>query len=235
MYRQIDDIAMGSSLGPVLAIFLSVTVRLAMPENCWPKFYRRYVDDTFSLFCAGKPEALDFLELLNSLHPSLSFTMEAEENGKLPFLDALVMRDVDKFSTRWDSYSDTSKKFALIRTLALRAKRICSPEHLAAELVKVRAILQRNGYPRPIVDQVVGSVVNKLPVETVKRKPIYLRLPWIESASVAFRKRIQCLTRKAVPFCDAITSFTSRSLIYPCRKDVLPTEDLSNVIYSLGQ
>ena len=55
--------------------------------------------------------------------------MEAEENGNLlPFLDALVMRDVDKFSTtvyrkptatglytRWDSYSDTSKKFALIR------------------------------------------------------------------------------------------------------------------------
>ena len=73
-------------------------------------------------------------------------------------------------------------------------------EHLAAELVKVRAILQRNGYPRPIVDQVVDSVVNKLPVETVKRKPIYLRLPWIGSASVAFRKRIQCLTRKAVPF-----------------------------------
>ena len=33
-----------------------------------------------------------FLELLNSLHPSLSFTMEAEENGKPPFLDALVMR-----------------------------------------------------------------------------------------------------------------------------------------------
>ena len=156
------------------------------------------------------------------------------------------MRDVDKFSitvyrkptatglyTRCDSYSDTSKKFALIRTLALPAKRICSPEHLAAELVKVRAILQRNGYPRPIVDQVVDSVVNKLPVETVKRKPIYLRLPWIGAASVAFKKRIQCLTRKAVPFCDAITSFTSRSraLIHPCRKDVLPTEDLSNVIY----
>ena len=197
-----------------------------------------------SVHSAGKPEALDFLELLNSLHPSLSFTMEAEENGKLPFLDALVMRDVDKFSTtiyrkptatglytRWDSYSDTSKKFALIRTLALRAKRICSPEHLAAALVKVRAILQRNGCPRPIVDQVVDSVVNKLPVETVKRKPIYLRLPWIGSASVAFRKRIQCLTRKAVPFSDAITSFTSRALIHPCRKDVLPTEDLSNVIY----
>ena len=158
MYRQIDGVAMGSPLGPVLANIFVGYCESRIPENRWPKFYRRYVDDTFSLFCAGKPEALDFLELLNSLHPSLSFTMEAEENGKLPFLDALVMRDVDKFSTtvyrkptatglysRWDSYSDTSKKFALIQTLALRAKRICSPEHLAAELVKVRAILQRNG------------------------------------------------------------------------------------------
>ena len=42
-----------------------------------------------------------------------------------------------------------------------------------------------------------------------------MRLPWIGSASVAFRKRIQCLTRKAVPFCDAIISFTSRALIHP--------------------
>ena len=118
-----------------------------------------------------------------------------------------------------------------LRMEGKEGKRICSPEHLADELVKVRAILQRNGYPHPIVNQVVDSVVNQLPVETVKRKPIYLRLPWIGSASVAFRKRIQCRTRKAVPFWDAITSFTSRALIHPCRKDVMPTEDLSNVIY----
>ena len=75
----------GYSLVRFSPIFLSVTVSLASRKIVGRKFYRRYVDDTFSLFCAGKTEGLDFLELLNSLHPSLSITMEAEENGSFPF------------------------------------------------------------------------------------------------------------------------------------------------------
>ena len=54
---------------------------------------------------------------------------------------------------------------------------------LGAELVKVRAILQRNGYPRPIVNQVVDSVVNKLPVETVQAQA-YLSAPALDGGSI---------------------------------------------------
>ena len=134
--------------------------------------------------------------------------------------------------TRWDSYSDTSKKIALIRTLALRATRICSSEHLNEELERVKFILQRNGYPRPIIDRIVSSVANPAPpVATVKRKPLYLRLPWMGPASAAFKKRIQQTTRRVAPFCDTFVSFTSRPLVRPCLKDVLSAENLSNVIY----
>ena len=36
-----------------------------------------------------------FLEHLNSLHPSIEFTMEMEEGGSLPFLDTLIKRNKD--------------------------------------------------------------------------------------------------------------------------------------------
>ena len=99
MYRQSDGVAMGSPLGPILAnIYLGYCESL-IPEQRWPDLYRRYVDDTFSLFTGGEQEALEFLDLLNSLHPSIQFTMEGEIDGRLPFLDALVMRMEGRFST----------------------------------------------------------------------------------------------------------------------------------------
>ena len=87
---QIDGVAMGSPLGPVSAdIFLGYCESM-IPDDQWPALYRRYVDDTFSLFC-NNVKALEFLERLNSLYPSLQFTMEGEVDMKLPFLDVLVM------------------------------------------------------------------------------------------------------------------------------------------------
>ena len=127
---------------------------------------------------------------------------------------------------------DQRRKFALIRTLALRAKRICSPEHLEDELNHLRLIFCRNGYPHPIVERTIDSVINpEPPVITVKRKPVFLRLPWLGQASTMFRKRIHRVTRDALPWCDTVASFTSQPLIRPCRKDVLSAENVSNVIY----
>ena len=36
---------------------------------------------------------------LNSVRPSIKFTMELEEDGKLPFLDVMVTRNEDRLVT----------------------------------------------------------------------------------------------------------------------------------------
>ena len=96
MYRQIDGVAMGSPLGPVLAnIFVGHCESQIDPEN-WPTFYDRFVDDTFSVLpCRADSE--QFFHLLNGLHPALKFTVEEERDGKLPFMDVLVERVTDGF------------------------------------------------------------------------------------------------------------------------------------------
>lgn len=46
----------------------------------------------------GKVDALSFLEVLNYIHPALTFTrMETETDKKLPFLDVLMFREANPF------------------------------------------------------------------------------------------------------------------------------------------
>ena len=91
-YDQIDDVAMGSPLAPVLAnLFMGHHERIWLQQYDGPAiyFYRRYVDDTFCLF-NNETDALEFFHYVNDKHPNITFTMETEVNHKLPFLDVLV-------------------------------------------------------------------------------------------------------------------------------------------------
>ena len=76
-YDQVDGVAMGSPLGPLLAnIFLS-SHEIKWLKNCPVQFkplhYRRYVDDSFEVF-RSRNNIISFLEYLNSKHPNIKFT-----------------------------------------------------------------------------------------------------------------------------------------------------------------
>ena len=112
MYDQIDGVAMGSPLGPVLAnLFMSRHKNGLIKDykQGHIHFYRRYVDDIFAVF-DSHDEANKFLEYINSKHPNIKFTMEVEVSNCLAFLDVLVTNS-DKKSTgfpkidfHWSTY-----------------------------------------------------------------------------------------------------------------------------------
>ena len=79
MYKQTDEVAMGSPLVPALAnIFVGYYEEKLFSQTQKPPTYFRYVDDTFAVF-DHEAEADEFLTKLNCLHPSLRFTFEKEK------------------------------------------------------------------------------------------------------------------------------------------------------------
>ena len=85
MYRQIDGVAIRSSLGPALAnIFVGFCEANLFNRIDCPPMYYHYVDDTFCLF-KNEKDADSFLIQLNSMHSSLKFTVEKESDHQLAF------------------------------------------------------------------------------------------------------------------------------------------------------
>ncbi|XP_047985276.1 uncharacterized protein LOC125225561 [Leguminivora glycinivorella] len=92
-YLQIEGVAMGSPIAPVVANLFMENFEQRALESCphKPRLWWRYVDDVFAVVTGRDLDPL--LAHLNAQHPKITFTIEKECNGALPFLDVLVQRD----------------------------------------------------------------------------------------------------------------------------------------------
>ena len=258
-YDQIDGVAMGSPLGPVLAnIFMChFEEKWLMKSRFCPSLWFRYVDDTFTMF-DSKDNANEFLSFLNSRHNSIKFTIEFEEDNKIPFLDILLKRCPDNtFSTsvyrkktftglytKWDSFTPRKYKINLIRTLTYRCFRICSsPSLLQAAIKDLRKLLLQNGYPQGVITFNINDVLNKnknkpnnLVQATVPKKDILIVLPYLGLHSNQVTKRLKSCVYNFYSFVNLKITFqnTRRIKSYFPYKDRLNRSQRSKVIYKAG-
>ena len=87
-----DGVAMGYPLTLVLAnLFMGHNEKLWIEnfQGTPPSYYRRYVDDIFSVF-NNSFEAKELFNYINTRHPNIKFTIETEVNKNIPFLDVLI-------------------------------------------------------------------------------------------------------------------------------------------------
>ncbi|CAK1589319.1 unnamed protein product [Parnassius mnemosyne] len=171
---------MGSPVSPIVAdIFMEdFEEKALLTAPVTPSFYKRYVDDTFTILPSDKVTA--FLEHLNSINSKIQFTMELEANNSLAFLDVLVIRNPNNtvghtvyrkktHTNRYlngESHHHPSQLATVGKSLLQRARGICDSKHLAAELQHVKQVLHDNKLRIPRLrhsDRVKPATVERVP------------------------------------------------------------------------
>ena len=177
-FDQIDGVAMGSPLAPVLAnLFMGYHVKIWLDEcdHDKPSYYRRYVDDIFSDF-DSIDQARAFFDYLNSKHENIKFTMETECNGKLPFSDVYMDNSGRNFLTNvfhkstyaglltnFLSFTSFSYKVSLIKCLVYRTYKINNTWFsFQSDLDKLTIILKKNLFPSYLIGNIKKKYIKQV-------------------------------------------------------------------------
>ena len=215
LYEQTDGVAMGSPLGPLLAnVFMCHIENQLEQNNMIPSFYRRYVDDTLDKM-PNTESATDFLQVLNGAHPSLSFTMEFEHEGSIPFLGTLITRCGNTLKTEvyrkptdtglllhFQSHVDNRYKKSLVNTMVDRAYCLSSTEEaFTKECDKLRTMFSKLRYPNALVHSTIHQFRQKTDTEphpaTLSEPSVFISLPFKDQRSAnRVRKEIHSLGSK---------------------------------------
>ena len=167
-YNQIDGVAMGSPLAPVLA-----NIFMGFHESKWlneynlnkPKFCLRYVDDILAAF----DNEQDSLNFLNNRHPNIKFTIEKQINHSIAFLDVFISGINNQNLTlqtyhkstytglllNLKSFTSFSYKISLIKCLIDRSLKICNNwNSFHNDIANIKSNYIKNAYPLFLIDKV---------------------------------------------------------------------------------
>ena len=146
----------------ILTIFVRICPRLKyiIPNTA---HYFRYIDDVLLIY----PQDLELHSItdkLNNVEPSLKFTYELEYNYTLPFLDILLIRNINKLEFKvyrkptckndhihFYSHPNNNTKRGIIIGFYLRALRICSSRYLNDEFIHTENSLLNLQYPKSFI------------------------------------------------------------------------------------
>ena len=260
VYAQVDGVAMGNSLGPILANIWMTHLEETYMFNSMdmPRFYRRYVDDTFCVF-DSREQAESFLLYINDGHPSIQFEIEYEANGKISFLDTIVHRTGDPQPTlstkvketdrglfyHFDSFVPSKYKSNLVFTLVYRLYMIASNMTIFhSDLTSLTNRLVKNGFPRNLIHSCVEKVLNKFHAGIIHqpddadsdKRDVKIFLPYLGHMSYVLKRDIIRLVQKFYPRIKIIVVFRRGTKISNmfARKDKFPLSCQSGVIYHIS-
>lgn len=175
-YQQTSGTCMGSKLAPYISnIFMSrLETDLKTSFRKFPRVWWRYVDDIFAIL--KEEDINEVLDHMNSLYPSIQFTIEKEKNGCIPFLDIEIKRkengqikfgiyrkptNTKRFITS-DSHHNLQHKAAAFHCLAHRLFSIpMEKEDFEKERVYIHEVAKINGYSNEWTNKIINKHESK--------------------------------------------------------------------------
>ncbi|BHF84022.1 hypothetical protein SprV_0902717200 [Sparganum proliferum] len=238
IYEQVKGTPMGSLISGFIAEAVLQRLESLVFQHHKPKFWARYVDDTFVVI--DRDQLLTFKERLNAVFLDIQFTMEEEENNQLAFLDVLVChKDCGGLKTtvfrkatntmqvlNLNSNHLISHTRSCVRTLYRRVETHCSePEDKIAELQYLRRVFKANGYPRNFVNRCIRKR-DERPNRTDTK--VWRALLYVKNVSEAVGRLLAPL---GVGVAHRPEATIRRQLMKP--KDPLPRQETSRVVYRI--
>lgn len=175
-YKLSFGTSMGNPISPLIAdLFMSKFEMRLKCQNLLPRWWYRYVDDVVAVI--KKSDVDKTLEMLNSQSATIKFTQVSEENGQLPFLDLLLIRnnenriDVSVYhkptSTQRfipsTSHCPIQHKMAPFHSLAYRLCRLpLSLSNYIKEYDYIQKSAVVNGYERTDIDRIIKKHSDKI-------------------------------------------------------------------------
>ena len=171
-YRQKDGLAMGAPPAPPLA---NIWMSIHDPHiRANAKLYRRYVDDI--IMSIKKDLIQSKLQEINDLHGNLKFTFEMEKDGKLPFLDMMILHSGNRLESMWyckpsdtglvlnyHALAPNKYKRSVVEGFVYRIFRSCSSWHYFHESLQIaKQSLNKNQYPESFYDPIIEKTLEKL-------------------------------------------------------------------------
>jgi len=220
-YKQIDSVAMGSPIAPLLAdVIMNHVIDQALKKinvQNKPIVRWRYVGDIFVAF--NDMNALDiFFDTLNSVHNNITFTKELECVDSLAFLDFLIGKTQSGIQTttyrkpthsglytHWTSFIPHHQKRNLVFGLLDRADKIASTYNaMHSEFMNIKSMLIRNECPKAYIDRCIMKYLNKKHETSVNSFTITppmtttpnMRLPYLGEISYEVCREMQRLVHR---------------------------------------
>ena len=144
----------------------SQNFRLYLEEN-----FKRFLDDCFLIFNQPEKDLEKFHHLLNSLHPSIRYTID-KSRKQISFLDTLIINNNGKIETDIYYKPTDSKQYLLYTSchpkhtrnsipynLARRLRLIISEENtLIKRLEELREFLLKQKYPPALINDSIAKI-----------------------------------------------------------------------------
>lgn len=174
-YIQKKGLAMGSPLSGLLAdIYLNhyENTHIFSSANKWHNkivSYTRYVDDTFIIFDGTIRQINNLKNYLNNINGNIQFTLEAEIDNKLNFLDLTITRLDSSFqyqiyrkptttdaTIHADSHHPFPQKMAAYNSFIHRLLTVpLEPRDFHEETNTIKHIAKANGYTYSMIDNLI--------------------------------------------------------------------------------
>ena len=239
---------MGSPVSAVVdSLYMEFLEELALETApTTPRVWKRYVDDTFCIFRKGSTEEL--LHHLNGVRPIIKFTLEQEEDGKIPFLDTLLRREDGRLDVsvcrkpthtnqyiRFKSHHPTDVKGGEVRCFHNTARGIISmQDNLQKEVDHLARVLKQNAYPANFIrnasappTQKTADTSSRDEEQKEERGPLVV-IPCVAGMSEDIRHICRKFNIRVV-FKSRWTLHSMLTIV----KDTLPIGTQSNVVYCI--